>query len=78
MGIIWTILIGFVVGALAKLLVPGKQGGGFILTTLLGIAGSFVGDWIFGMLGLGSGFIGSIIGAVLLVLLVQAISKRSA
>jgi uncharacterized membrane protein YeaQ/YmgE (transglycosylase-associated protein family) len=46
MHILWTIVIGLVVGAIAKLLMPGKDPGGFIVTILLGIAGAFVGTWI--------------------------------
>ena len=46
MSIIWTILIGFVVGTIAKLLMPGKDPGGFIVTILLGIAGSFVASYL--------------------------------
>jgi uncharacterized membrane protein YeaQ/YmgE (transglycosylase-associated protein family) len=68
MGILWTILIGFVIGVIAKFLMPGRDPGGFIITALLGIAGSWVGGWISGMLGgVGSvGWIGSILGAMLL------------
>lgn len=76
MQILWTILIGFVIGAVAKQLVPGEQGGGFLMTTVLGIAGSFFGGWLFGLLGFGGvGFIGSVIGAVLLLLLFRAMNK---
>src|SRR5439155_569001 len=45
-SIIWTLVIGLVVGAIAKLLMPGKDPGGCIITMLLGIAGAFVGTWI--------------------------------
>jgi uncharacterized membrane protein YeaQ/YmgE (transglycosylase-associated protein family) len=72
MGIIWTILIGFVVGALAKLAYPGRQGFGIVVTTLLGIAGSFVATFLGQALGLyqagePAGFIGAIIGAILII-----------
>ena len=43
---IWTILVGLVIGAIAKLLMPGRDPGGCIITILLGIAGAFVGTWI--------------------------------
>ena len=45
-SIIWTILVGLVIGAIAKLLMPGKDPGGCIITILLGIAGALVGTWI--------------------------------
>jgi len=77
MNIVWMILIGFVVGAIAKMLVPGPQGGGFVMTTVLGIAGSLFGSWVFGMLGMGGGmgFVGAVVGAVLLLLLFRAMNK---
>ncbi len=64
---LWTILIGFLVGLVAKVLYPGKQGGGIIMTILLGIAGSWVGSMLFGLLGMGRGvgFVGSVIGAMI-------------
>jgi uncharacterized membrane protein YeaQ/YmgE (transglycosylase-associated protein family) len=65
-GLLATMLIGLFVGVVAKLLMPGRDPGGFIVTILLGIAGSWVGAWLFGLLGWGSGFIGSVIGAMLL------------
>lgn len=70
MGLIWTVIIGVVIGAIAKWLMPGKDGGGFFMTMVLGIAGSFVGTWLGRVIGLYSageraGFIGSIIGAVI-------------
>jgi len=77
MGIIWTILIGFIVGAVAKMLTPGRQGGGFIMTTVLGIAGSFVGSFIVRGIGWGQsvGFIGSVIGAVIILLVARMFNK---
>lgn len=68
MGLLWTILIGFIIGVIAKFLMPGRDPGGFIITAVLGIAGSWVGGWISAMLG-GSGsvgWIGSVLGAMLL------------
>ena len=78
---LWTLIIGLVVGAIAKLLMPGKDPGGFIITILLGIAGAFVGTWI-GRLIWGSnylaGWILSVLGAMLLLFLYRMItSKRS-
>lgn len=71
MGLIWTVVIGFVIGLVAKFIVPGREGGGFILTTVLGIAGSWFGSFLARLLGMGSpvGFIGSVIGAVLLLMI---------
>ena len=83
MQLIWTLVIGLVVGALAKLLMPGKDPGGFILTMLLGIAGSFVGTYAGRMLGLYSegqsaGFIMSVIGALILLAIYHFVRKRTA
>lgn len=77
MWIIWTILIGFVVGAFAKLIVPGKDPGGFIITTLLGIAGSFLGNWLVRMLDLdySAGFVGAVIGAVILLAIYRLLTR---
>lgn len=72
MGIIGWIIIGGLVGAVAKLLMPGKDPGGFIATVILGILGSVVGGFILGLFLPGrsifqpAGFIGSVAGAVLL------------
>lgn len=82
MGIIWTIIIGFIVGVVAKFLMPGKDGGGFILTTLLGIVGSvlgtYIGSWLgFYQVGEKAGFIASVLGAMLLLWIVRMIQKRS-
>ena len=54
MGLLSWIVLGLVVGILAKWIMPGPDGGGFVLTTLLGIAGAFVGGFIGSVLGLGS------------------------
>lgn len=68
MGIISWIILGLIAGALAKWLMPGKDGGGWIATMLLGIAGAFVGGFLGGILGFGGATgvnIGSIITATL-------------
>ncbi|MES9973798.1 GlsB/YeaQ/YmgE family stress response membrane protein [Candidatus Thiodiazotropha sp. LNASS1] len=54
MGIISWIVLGLIAGALAKWLMPGKDGGGLIITTLLGIAGAMVGGYVGSFIGLGS------------------------
>ncbi len=71
MGILWTIILGFVIGVLAKFLHPGKENMGFIATIVVGIAGSFLAGVIGQYLGWyqageGAGFIASVIVAVLL------------
>ena len=75
-SIIGTIIIGLVVGVIAKLLMPGRDPGGCIITILLGIAGAFVGTWI-GRVFWGSnyaaGWILSIIGAMILLLIYRMI-----
>jgi uncharacterized membrane protein YeaQ/YmgE (transglycosylase-associated protein family) len=83
MGILTWIIMGLIVGALAKLLMPGKDPGGIIVTILLGIAGAFLGGLIGSLLGLGSitGFnLGSLLlatgGAILLLLIYRAIVRR--
>ena len=81
MAILSTILVGLVVGAIAKLLMPGKDPGGFIITILLGIAGAFIGTYLGEALGWyktgqPAGWIMSIIGAMILLLLYRLLFKR--
>jgi len=82
MGILWTILIGFVAGVLAKLITPGdNEPSGFILTTILGIVGAFVATYLGQALGWynageGAGFIGATVGAVIVLLVWGAIAGR--
>src|SRR4051812_21217127 len=80
-SIIWTILVGLVIGAIAKLLMPGRDPGGCIITILLGIAGAFVGTWI-GRVFAGenyvAGWIMSVSGAMVLLLLYRFLFKRGA
>lgn len=71
MSIIWTIVVGFAAGTLAKYVLPGKEAGGFVMTALLGIAGAFVGSFVGGLLGIyTASFVGSLLtasaGAVLI------------
>jgi uncharacterized membrane protein YeaQ/YmgE (transglycosylase-associated protein family) len=70
MGILGWIVFGLVVGALAKLVMPGKDPGGWIVTTLLGVVGAVVGGFLGRMLGLyqegePAGFVGALLGAIL-------------
>src|SRR6266567_966771 len=80
-SIIWTLIIGLVIGAIAKLLMPGKDPGGCIVTILLGIAGAFVGTWI-GRIFAGenyvAGWIMSVVGAMILLLLYRLLFRRGA
>lgn len=69
MGILWWIIVGLIAGALAKLIMPGKDPGGCIITMLLGIAGSVLGGFLGGLVGLSggpAGIIGATIGALIL------------
>jgi uncharacterized membrane protein YeaQ/YmgE (transglycosylase-associated protein family) len=80
MGILGTILIGLIVGFVARLLHPGKDGLGIIMTSLLGIAGSLVATYGGQALGIyhageGAGFIGAVVGAVLILFVVTRLRK---
>lgn len=71
MNILSLIVFGLIVGIVAKFLMPGRDGGGIILTIILGIAGSFVGSYLGSVLGLyrygnGAGWVMSIVGAIIL------------
>jgi uncharacterized membrane protein YeaQ/YmgE (transglycosylase-associated protein family) len=79
-GILYTILIGAVIGILARLIKPGADPMGWILTIVLGIAGSWLGGYIAPMLGLSGGFTGfavSIACAIILLVLFEMIRKKS-
>ena len=65
-GLLVIVLVGLVVGAVAKILVPGKDPGGIVTTCGLGIAGSFLGGWIGRELGFAAGFAVSVAGAMLI------------
>jgi uncharacterized membrane protein YeaQ/YmgE (transglycosylase-associated protein family) len=82
MSITWTIIIGFVAGIVAKFLMPGpNEPQGFVLTAILGIVGAFVATWLGQALGWygpdqGAGFIGAIVGAVIVLAIWGMISKN--
>ncbi len=83
MSILWTCIIGLIVGALAKFVMPGKDPGGIIITILLGIVGAFVGGWLFTRLGVTTPFGGiagvifvAFIGAVVLLFVLRLIRGR--
>jgi uncharacterized membrane protein YeaQ/YmgE (transglycosylase-associated protein family) len=77
MDIIVTLIVGLIVGVIAKFLMPGKDPGGIIVTALLGVAGSFVGSFIAGALGMAGavGWIGSILGAMLILFVFRLLKK---
>lgn len=82
-GIIMTIVIGVIVGIIAKFLKPGNDPGGFIITTLIGIAGSFIATFLGKSLGWyqpgqTAGFIGSVLGAIVLLILYGLITRKRA
>ena len=83
MGWVWTILIGFIAGAVAKLLMPGKDPGGFIITTLLGIAGALAATFLGRAVGwyqegAAAGFIAAVLGAILLLWIYRQFIRKSA
>lgn len=83
MDIITTLVIGLIVGAIAKFIMPGKQAGGIIMTIILGVVGAFVATWGGQMLGLyksgqGAGWIASIVGALIVLFIYGQVSKKSA
>lgn len=83
MGLVWTILIGFVAGLIAKFIMPGEnEPSGFILTTLLGIVGAFVASYLGQALGLygpneGAGLIGAALGAIIVLVVWGFVSRRN-
>jgi uncharacterized membrane protein YeaQ/YmgE (transglycosylase-associated protein family) len=83
MGIIWTILIGFIVGLLAKMITPGRDPSGFFITAIIGIVGSLVATYGGQALGLyhagePAGFFGSLIGAIILLVIYHMVRGRTA
>jgi uncharacterized membrane protein YeaQ/YmgE (transglycosylase-associated protein family) len=82
MHVIGFIIIGFLAGVVAKLLTPGRDPGGFIVTTLLGIIGSLVATYLGQAIGWyradqGAGFIGAVVGAVIVLAVYNAVTRRS-
>lgn len=80
-AIIGTLVIGLIIGVVAKLLMPGRNPGGCIITMLLGVAGSFVASFLGEKMGWyeqgqAAGFIASVVGAMLLLLLYRLIAPR--
>ena len=83
MNILWTILIGFLAGVIAKFLHPGpNEPAGFILTTVLGIIGAFVATYLGQALGFyrageGAGLIGAVVGAIVVLVIWGMVAKRT-
>lgn len=80
--ILWTLIVGLVIGGLAKFIMPGKDPGGIVITMLLGIAGSFIGSWMGRLLGLhaegqSAGFLMSLVGAIVLLAIYRLIRRPS-
>lgn len=83
MSLLWEAIIGLIVGAVAKLLMPGKDPGGIWITMALGIAGSIIATWLgqaigWYQAGQSAGFIMSVVGAVLLLVVYRLIRSRAA
>jgi uncharacterized membrane protein YeaQ/YmgE (transglycosylase-associated protein family) len=81
MSIIWAILIGFLVGIVAKFLMPGRDGGGFFVTAILGIVGALVATFLGQAMGVyaegqSAGFIGAVIGAIVVLFVYNLIRRR--
>lgn len=82
MGFIAWIILGLIAGLLAKSIMPGKDGGGLMVTSLLGIAGAFVGGWLGSFIGIGttgefsfSSLITATVGALVLLFVYRAVKK---
>ena len=80
MSFVWMALVGFVVGLVARAILPGTQSLGLVLTTVLGVAGSFAAGYIGQAIGWyeagqGAGFIGSVIGAIVLLFVVSKLKS---
>ena len=81
MHIVWTILIGFVVGIIAKLVTPGRGPQGFFLTAALGIAGSLIATYVGQFMGWyqagqSAGFFGGLIGAIVLLVIYHLVARN--
>ena len=82
MHFLWTLFIGLIIGAVAKMLTPGRDPGGFFLTICIGIAGSFIATFLGRAMGFyapdaAAGFIASVVGAILLLVIYHAVRGRT-
>ena len=83
MSIIWTIIIGLIVGIVAKFLMPGRDPGGFVITALIGIVGSVIATYLgramgFYQVGESAGFIAAVLGAIILLFIYRLATGRKA
>ena len=81
MAIIWAIIIGFIVGVIAKFLTPGRDAGGFIMTAILGIVGALVATFLGQAMGVyaageSAGFIGAVIGAIIVLAIYHMVRRN--
>jgi uncharacterized membrane protein YeaQ/YmgE (transglycosylase-associated protein family) len=81
MSILWAIIIGFIVGVVAKFLTPGRDAGGFIMTTILGIVGALVATFLGQAMGIyaagqSAGFIGAVIGAIIVLAIYHMVRRK--
>ena len=81
MGILWTILIGFIVGLVAKFLMPGRDPAGFIITVIIGVVGSVIATYLgrglgFYQVGESAGFIAAVLGAIILLVIYRAVTGK--
>ena len=81
LNILWVIVIGFVAGAVAKLLMPGKDPGGFVITTALGVGGALIATFLGRLIGWyqegqSAGFIAAVVGAIIVLVIYRLIRKR--
>ena len=79
---LWTLVVGLIIGIVAKFLMPGRDPGGFIITALIGVAGSFLAHFVGAQMGMynpgePAGFIASVIGAVVLLMIYRAMVSRN-
>jgi uncharacterized membrane protein YeaQ/YmgE (transglycosylase-associated protein family) len=82
MSIVWAILIGFIVGVIAKFLTPGRDAGGFIMTSILGIVGALLATFLgqamgFYAAGQSAGFIGAVVGAIIILAIWHLVRGRT-
>ena len=82
MGIVWTILIGFLAGLVARALKPGDDSAGYIVTTLIGVGGALIVTYLGQAMGWykagqGAGFIASVVGAIVLLFIYGLIKKKA-
>ena len=81
MGILWTILIGFIVGIVAKFLMPGRDPAGFIITVIIGVVGSVIATYLgralgFYQVGESAGFIAAVLGSIILLVIYRAVTGK--